>query len=216
VDETSGEVLLYDGDVATTLFSSSTGGWTQSAADAFGAPGRPYLVSVRDPYDKISPYHDWGPVPVTGKTLGHAVGARGRIVDATVRHNSSRRVKTLKVTSLFRSSQRTALVGGEATASALGLRSAWFSIGVLSLQPPSPNPAVAPGTRVRLTGVVRGIRGVVVQKRSSATAWKRLRAIAPGAFHFTVKPKVTTAYRLATAQDAAAFVRIRVEAATVK
>jgi SpoIID/LytB domain protein len=216
VDETAGEVLLYDGDVATTLFSSSTGGWTQSAVDAFGAPGRPYLVSVRDPYDKISPYHDWGPVPVTGKALGRVAGTRGRVVDATVRHNSSRRVKTLKLTSLWRGSKRTALAGGAATAAALGLRSAWFSVGVLSLQPPVPNPAVAPGSRVRLSGVVRGVRGVVVQKRSRGTAWKRLRALDAGTFHFTVKPKVTTAYRLATAQDAAAFVRIRVEAATVK
>src|SRR5581483_8486535 len=95
VDDTVGEVLLYNGDVATTLFSSSTGGRTQSAADAFGAPGRPYLISVKDPYDKISPYHDWGPVLVTAKTLGHALGVPGRIVDTTVRRNPSRRVRTL-------------------------------------------------------------------------------------------------------------------------
>ena len=37
-----------------------------------------------------------------------------------------------------------------------------------------------------------------------------------GAFHFSVKPKVTTKYRLATPNDAAASVRIRVEAATVR
>src|SRR5262245_50225066 len=123
VDETVGEVLLYDGKVANTLFSSSTGGRTQSAADAFGAPGKPYLASVRDPYDTISPYHKWGPVPVTGKTLGHAVGAVGRVVDATVRRNSSRRVKTLKITSLSRGSQLTAASSGAAIRSALGLRS---------------------------------------------------------------------------------------------
>jgi stage II sporulation protein D len=220
VDSTAGEVLLYDGDVADTLFSSSTGGWTQSAADAVGSPGRPYLVSLRDPYDKISPYHDWGPVPVTGKTLGRELGVVGRIVDATVRRNSSRRVKTLKLTSLSRGSERNASVGGASVAAALGLRSAWFSVGVLSLQPPVPNPAVAPGTRVRLSGVVRGVRGIVVQRSTKATPWKRLRSIAPdpktGAFRFTVKPKVTTWYRLATAQDAGAYVRIRVHGATVK
>ena len=217
VDATDGEVLLYDGDVALTLFSSSTGGWTQSAADAFGAPGRPYLVSVRDPYDTISPYHDWGPVPATGTSLGSALGVVGRIVDATVKRNASRRVKTLKVTSLSRSTQLVAGVGGATAASALGLRSSWFSIGVLSLRPPSPNPAVAPGTKVTLSGVVRGVNGVVVQRSSGATPWKQFRAIATnGAFHFTVKPKVSTQYRLATAMDAAASVRIRVEAATVK
>ena len=216
VDETGGEVLLYGTDVAHTLFSSSTGGWTQSAADAFGSPGRPYLVSVRDPYDKISPYHDWGPVAVTGKTLGHALGVVGRIVDATVTHNSSRRVKTVRLASLWRGSQRMASVGGPTTASALSLRSSWFSVGVLSLQPPSPNPSVSAGTRVRLSGVVRGVRGVVVQKRSSGTPWRRLRSVASGVFEFTVKPKVTTQYRLANAQDAAAPVRIRVDTGTVK
>jgi stage II sporulation protein D len=217
VDETAGEVLLYDGDVADTLFSSSTGGWTQSAADAFGAPGRPYLVSVRDPYDTISPYHDWGPVPVTAKTLGSTVGAVGRVVDATVKRNQSHRVKTLKVTSQSRGSRLTAAVGGASIASALGLRSTWFSVGVLSLQPPSPNPAVAAGTRVTLTGVVRGVPDVVLQRSTPGTPWSQFRSVAKaGPFQFSVKPQVTTRYRLATANDAAAPVRIRVQAATVK
>jgi stage II sporulation protein D len=217
VDETAGEVLLYGSDVADTLFSSSTGGWTQSAADAFGTPGRPYLVSVRDPYDTISPYHDWGPVPVTGKTLGSAVGAVGRVVDATVKRNSSRRAKTLKVTSLSRGTQLTADVGGGSIASALGLRSSWFSVAVLSLQPPSPNIAVSPGTRVTLTGVVRGVRGVVVQRSIAGTPWSHFRSIRKtGVFRFSVKPKATTRYRLSTVNDAAAPVRILVHAATVK
>jgi stage II sporulation protein D len=220
VDETAGQVLLYDGDVADTLFSSSTGGRTQSAADAFGAPGRPYLVSVRDPYDTISPYHDWGPVPVTAKVLGRALGVAGHVVDATVGRNSSKRVKTVKLTSLQRGTQRTSKAAGAAVASAFGLRSTWFSIGVLSLQPPAPNPAIAPGVRVRLSGVVRGLRGVVVQERSGGGPWKQLRSLTPaaatGAFHVAVKPRVTTQYRLATADDAAAPVRIRVKAATLK
>ena len=213
VNESAGEVLLYNGEVADTLFSSSTGGRTESAADAFGTSGKPYLVSVPDPYDTISPYHDWGPVPVTGKTLGSAVGVVGRVVDATVKRNSSRRVKTLKVTSLSHGSQLTATAGGSAISSALGLRSTWFSVGVLSLRPPSPNPAVAPGTRVTLTGLVRGVRGVVVESSPAGAPWTQFRTIATtGAFHFSVKPKVTTRYRLATTNDAAAPVRIRVQA----
>ncbi|MGZ4289612.1 MAG: SpoIID/LytB domain-containing protein [Gaiellaceae bacterium] len=216
VDETAGQVLLWNGGVALTLFSSSTGGWTQSDSDAFGAPGRPYLVSVRDPYDTVSPYHDWGPVPVTGKTLASALGVVGRVVDATVTRNASHRVKTLRVTSLSHGAQLTANVGGATTRSALGLRSTWFGVGVLSLQSPSPNPAIAPGTQVRLSGVVRGVQGVVVQRRTSATAWTQFRSIVPaaktGAFQFSVKPKVTTQYRLATGEDAAASVRVRVKA----
>jgi SpoIID/LytB domain protein len=214
VDETTGEVLLYAGHVATTFFSSSTGGWTQSAADAFGGAGKPYLPSARDPFDGISPYHNWGPVPVTATMLGKALGASGPAVDATVARNSSRRVKTVKVTSLLQGEPATTTASGSSIASALALRSTWFSIGVLSLQPPSPNAPVASGTRVRLTGVARGVRGVVLQARSPGGEWKPLKSIVPmpktGAFHLAVKPKATTDYRLATAQNAAAYVRIRV------
>jgi stage II sporulation protein D len=215
VDDTAGQVLLYGGSVADTLFSASTGGWTQSAADAFGPPGRPYLVSVQDPYDTISPYHDWGPVPVTARTLGQTLGVAGRVVDATVKRNSSRRVKTLKVTSLSGGADHAVSVSGATTATALALRSTWFSVGVLSLQPPAPNPKVAAGTSVTLSGVVRGVEGVVVQRRSGGGTWQQLKSIVPGTFSLTVKPETTTDYRLATQDDAAAFIRIRVQAATV-
>jgi hypothetical protein len=58
-----------------------------------------------------------------------------------------------------------------------------------------------------------------VQKRVSGGTWKRLKAVVPaaktGAFTVSVKPKVTTSYRLATAKDAAASVRIRVQTANL-
>jgi stage II sporulation protein D len=215
VNETSGEVLLFGSHVADTLFSSSTGGLTQSAADAFRSAGKPYLVSVKDPYDTLSPYHNWGPVPVTAKTFGQSLRIAGRIVDATVTRNSSKRVRTIKLTALSRGTQSTTAVAGGLTASALSLRSTWFSVGVLSLQPPSPNPPVAPGARVMLSGVVRGVRNVVVQQRSAGSPWKQFKRIAPtakgGAFRLVVRPGATTDYRLATTRDAAAYVRVRVK-----
>jgi hypothetical protein len=169
---------------------------------------------VSDPYDKISPYHDWGPVAVTGSTLSHAFRLAGRVIDATVKRNPSRRAKTVTITSLSHGRTVTAPVAGAAAQAGLGLRSTWFSIGVLSLQAPAPNPPVASGTRVVLTGVVRGVRGVVVQQRTLGTPWKPFKSIAPtaktGAFRLVVRPSATTDYRLATTGDAAAFVRIRV------
>jgi stage II sporulation protein D len=214
VNETAGQVLLFGSHVADTMFSSSTGGLTQSAADAFGAPGKPYLVSVEDPFDTISPYHNWGPVPVTAKTLGQSLQVAGRVVDASVTRNSSKRVRTVTVTALTGGKQSTTGVAGSLTASALGLRSTWFSVAVLSLQPPSPNPPVAPGTRVLLSGVVRGVRGVGVQQRTAGGGWTQFKQLAPtagsGAFRLVVRPGATTDYRLATARDAAAAIRIRV------
>jgi hypothetical protein len=153
-------------------------------------------------------------VPVTAKMLGQALRVTGRIVDVALTRNSSKRVRTMKLTALARGSQSTTGVAGGLTASALGLRSTWFSVGVLSLQPPSPNPSVAPGARVLLSGVVRGVKGAVVQQRSAGMPWTQFKTIAPtaksGAFRLVVRPRATTDYRLATTRAAAAYVRIRV------
>ena len=56
---------------------------------------------------------------------------------------------------------------------------------------------------------------MVVQERTVGTPWKPFKSLAPttktGAFRLVVRPNVTTDYRLATAQDAAGSVRIRVQ-----
>ena len=53
---------LYKGKVASTYFFSTSGGRTATFRTSTpGSPPVPYLVSVPDPYDSISPYHDWGP-----------------------------------------------------------------------------------------------------------------------------------------------------------
>ncbi len=214
VDATAGQVLLYGNRIATTVFSSSSGGRTESAADAWGGAGKPYLVSVVDPYDTISPYHDWGPVAVTGKKLAHALGVAGRVLDATVTRNSSKRVADLDLTSLAQGIQSTADVSGGTAASSLGLRSTWFSVGVLSLQPPQPNLPVPYGTAVTLTGVARGVGAAAVEARTRDVGWAQLAPVAPagktGAFTLSVEPQETTDYRVATTADATAFVRIRV------
>lgn len=213
VNATKGQVLTYGGKVATTVYSSSTGGWTQSAADAWGG-GAPYLVSVKDPYDTVSPYHAWGPVPVTGKDLATALGLTGKPVDARVTRNGSKRVAQLHVALLAHGSQTDASATGNAVAAALSLRSAWFSIGVLSLLPPSPHVAVSPGTTVTLSGTVRGVKNVVLEQRPAGGAWTELEPVEPdpetAAISVDVTPTVTTDYRLATTGDAASFVRITV------
>jgi stage II sporulation protein D len=54
VDATAGRVVTHGGKVVATLYSASSGGRTSSAAETFGRPV-PYLVSVADPYDTLSP-----------------------------------------------------------------------------------------------------------------------------------------------------------------
>ena len=213
VAATQGEVLYYGTTIATTVFSSSSGGWTQSAADAWGGQDVPYLPSQPDPYDSISPWHDWGPVAVSAATLRRALGLRGRIVDATAKINSSKRVAVLDVGTLVRGVEATTPVAGSIAAAKLGLRSTWFRVSVLSLQPPLPNPPVAPGTSVTLTGVLRGAPGAVVQERTTGAPWSDLGKPRLGpqhAFTFVVQPTATTWYRLAVPAATSTPVRIRV------
>jgi stage II sporulation protein D len=214
VNATNAQVLMYGDKVATTVYSSSTGGRTQSATDAWGG-GAPYLVSVADPYDTISPWHNWGPVLVTGKDLAFALGGlSGKPVDATVTRNGSKRVGQLHLTLRAQGSESGASFTGNNVAADLGLRSAWFSVGVLALLPPYPNVVVSPGADVTLGGVVRGVRGVVLQERPTGGAWSEVQSVTPdpqtGAISIDVSPVVTTQYRLATTRHVAAAVRIRV------
>jgi stage II sporulation protein D len=57
-EQTAGQVLMYEGQVAETLFSACSGGKTESIANVFGGE-IPYLVGVPDPYDDLCPLHDW-------------------------------------------------------------------------------------------------------------------------------------------------------------
>lgn len=58
VDATRGQVVMYGGEVAQTLYSACSGGHTESAVNVFGSPV-PYLVGVPDPYDYYCPLHKW-------------------------------------------------------------------------------------------------------------------------------------------------------------
>jgi stage II sporulation protein D len=57
-EQTKGQVLMYEGQVAETLFSACSGGKTESSENVFGG-AIPYLVGVPDPYDDLCPLHDW-------------------------------------------------------------------------------------------------------------------------------------------------------------
>jgi SpoIID/LytB domain protein len=211
VDATAGQVLLYGGQVAKTFFFSTSGGRTANVGDVFGGTAMPYLVSVPDPYDTISPYHDWGPVPYTGVLLGRDFGVSGGVLDARTTRDASNRVATLAL--LGRSGEVD--VRGTAVRSRLGLRSTWFDVGVLSLVRPPPAKPVEYGTTVPLTGVLRGVGQAALEQRPAGGAWQQVQTVAPsstGALTLSVAPTVSSDYRLATAAAAAAPVHVVVTA----
>jgi stage II sporulation protein D len=57
-EQTAGQVLMYEGNIAETLFSACSGGKTESIQNVFGT-AIPYLVGVSDPYDSLCPLHEW-------------------------------------------------------------------------------------------------------------------------------------------------------------
>ena len=64
VEATAGEVALYEGKVISAFFHSTSGGRTADVSEVFGE-AVPYLVAVDDAWSSLSPYHRWGPVPLT-------------------------------------------------------------------------------------------------------------------------------------------------------
>ncbi|MFL5951284.1 MAG: SpoIID/LytB domain-containing protein [Gaiellaceae bacterium] len=205
VDATAGQVLLYQGAVAKTFFFSTSGGRTASAEDVWGEPV-PYLVSVPDPYDSISPHHTWGPVAYTGATLAKRLKLKGRVVDVQSELNSSGRVKTLTVIG----SKDTLVIPGASVRARLGVQSTWFTVGVLSLNAPART--VVYGSRAQLTGIARGVANATLQQLDG-TSWHDLdtaKADTDGTVTFSIKPAVTTRFRLATGKVSAAAVRVPV------
>jgi stage II sporulation protein D len=123
VGATSGLVVTWQGKVALTYYSSTSGGRTEAVADAFGVPQVPYLVAVADPYDGLSPHHRWGPFRFRPAALARRLGVPA-IDRLAVERNASGRVSDLVVH--WRNGTRR-LTGGEVE-HLLSLPSTWFMV----------------------------------------------------------------------------------------
>jgi stage II sporulation protein D len=205
VTATKGLALYFGSTVATTFFYSTSGGQTESSLDWTGTP-LPYLVSVPDPYDDISPYHNWGPVPITAQTISKSLKLTGPITDATTVANAAGRVGRLNLVLPF----APVAVSATSLRAAIGLRSTWFTVGVMSLSAPLPVAPVAYGSQLTLVGTLRGVPGVTLEQRPTGGTWQPVGPVASGSLKLTQRPTITTDYRLATGVAAAAFVRVRV------
>jgi hypothetical protein len=92
----------------------------------------------------------------------------------------------------------------------LGLRSTWFTVGVLALKAPA-GPVVY-GSSVQLEGTARAVGKVDVQQRVAGGAWQTLTQAVPkaGVVSVVAKPTASTQYRLAVKNAAAGAVRVAV------
>lgn len=169
---TNRNVVWFGSTIATTFYSSSSGGRTSSEAASWGTPGPGpgYLKPVADPYDAAggaNPNHTWAPKVYTGLALARAFGYSSpvRSVDQTWDAGSLREQKLVLHTA---AANRTWTgLGADAR---LGLRSNYFRIIQVTLNT-NPKP-VRPGGRVTVTGRVwpRPTGAVRLMRRVPGTA----------------------------------------------
>ena len=212
INATAGRVVSWNGAVAHTFFHSTSGGRTAAITDVWpGAQRLPYLVPVQDPHDSLSPYHRWGPLVRGGREVSSRLGAAAPagLFDLRVTLNGSGRVARVHA----RGTGGTSTILGSAFQSALGLRSTWFSIGVLSLK--SDTTRLVFGERVILAGVARGVGRVILERRAFGGSWRPVGVLAPradGQFAVAVRPRTTSQYRLSAGRVTGAPRRIFVAA----
>ena len=212
VAATARQVLTFEGKVATTFFFSSSGGRTADVEDVFiGGTPIPYLVSVPDPDDKLSPHHRWGPVVLPATRVAKLLGAPGTTDLRTVPASGRAREIVVQTRGGERSLQSSSF------RRALDLRSTWVTLGVLSLARPAG--MAQAGLPVTLTGTARKVKGPIgLQKRVAGGSWTAgpaLKLAADRSFAVDVTPQDTTEYRLTAADDVVSVpLRVPVAATT--
>ncbi len=199
IQATTGQVVMYGGQLITAFYSSSSGGKTASAADVFGTP-LPYLVSRPDPWDKASPNHRWGPVLLGARTLQSKLGVEARVLDASAVPTPSGRIRNLTL----RTASGTTSVPSSLIRTALGLRSTWINVGVLRLD--RPKGTIEFGATLQIGGVARNVVAPQLQSSTNGKTWTDLGPLergVDGTFSTAVSPTKTTSYRIEAGSSAA-------------
>ena len=135
--------------------------------------------------------HDWGPLVVDAAQVSRRLKMPG--VSDLLPAPAIGHAKTVSVVG----SAGPETVPATIVRWALGLRSTWFEVGVLSLTRPAGT--IQPGATVTLTGVARRVPVVALEQRTGTGAWEAGPAIQPaadGTFSVDVQPAGTTQYRL--------------------
>jgi stage II sporulation protein D len=181
VNATRGQVVTYDGAPVTTYFFSTSGGRTEDVENTtLGTEPKPWLKSVDDPYDDVSPKHRWGPIRMTrmraGANLGALVKGRFRGI-RVVRRGLSPRVVAADV---IGTGGRTRVTGATLRAR-FGLMDTWAyytSIAIRKAPPPGDPPTG--GTTPEAAGPrpVASVAGSVIPARAGAEVQIQVRGAA--------------------------------------
>ena len=206
VGSTAGQVLVWRDRIVPAYYFSTSGGRTSSVHDAWPKSKQvPYLVSVADPYDYLSPHHVWPTRVLSSTQVSLALGLPD-VRDVQVVENSSGRAKAVRVLAL-RGWKR---LDAAAVVKKLDLGSTDFDVHAMTLDAPPANALYA--SRVTVRGWLRGLGRARLQELTDQ-GWRVVRhltAAPDGHFAVTVPAVRSTQLRLAYNAVAGATVALRV------
>ncbi len=226
VAATRGQVVTYNGAPVVTYFFSTSGGRTENVENSFiGSAPKPWLKSVKDPYDGVSPKHRWGPIRMSTASAGAKLGGlvKGRFKG--IRVNRRGKSPRIVAATIIGTGGRTHVTGATLRGR-FGLLDSWAyftSIGTRKKPPPSdtktggttppPPSAAAAGPRPRaiLTGSVYPVRvgaEVQVQIRAGKT-WRTVTSTSVGrGGHYSAVVARAGVYRVIFSGDAGPAIRV--------
>ncbi|MFL5955639.1 MAG: SpoIID/LytB domain-containing protein [Gaiellaceae bacterium] len=192
VGATAGQVLVWHDTIVPAYYFSTSGGRTSSVHDAWPrAKQVPYLVSVSDPYDYLSPHHVWPTVTLPAGRVAGVLHLRA-VTDMRVVENSSGRARAVRI----RTARGWRTFAGQVIRTKFKLGSTDFVVQALTLDSPS---RALYGSRVRISGWLRGLGRARLQQLAGA-GWKTVRHVHPGRsgeFAVWVPARRSTSLRLA-------------------
>jgi stage II sporulation protein D len=192
IGATAGQVLVWRDRIVPGYYFASSGGRTSSVHDAWPKAHQvPYLVSVSDPYDYISPHHVW-PTQVLSETrVASTLGVSG-VRDVQVLYNSSGRARAVRVLTARGWRQ----FPGAMVRTKFDLGSMDFDLHAMELDDPG---RALFGQTVHVTGFIRGLGRARLQQLTEA-GWVTVRHVhvsATGHFVLALRATRTTEFRLA-------------------
>ncbi|HWT93961.1 MAG TPA: SpoIID/LytB domain-containing protein [Solirubrobacteraceae bacterium] len=219
VAATAHEVVIYDGKPVTTYFFSTSGGKTENnETSALGGSPQPWLRSVEDPYDNVSPKHRWGPIRLTtgqaGAKLRGLVKGSFKGIEVVKRGASPRIVSAEIVGTRGRTT-----VNGATLRARFGLNDSWAyftTVGTEVDESRTSTDETDPGSggtvarlataaATRRNGVVHG--RIIGMKRGTVLKVERRTAAGVWSVETTVKLRKNGRYRATVARTGAYRVR---------
>ena len=193
IGATAGQVLTWRDSIIPAFYFSTSGGRTSSVHDAWPKFRQvPYLVSVPDPYDYLSPRHRWATTVLTAARIGKVLGLRD-VRDAVIVRNSSGRAQAVRVLSAAGWRR----FGGRAICTRFRLGSTDFDLRAMTLEDPRRETLF--GSRALVHGWLRGLGKARLQELTDQ-GWRTVARVRPtnvGRFTLSVRAMRSTQLRLA-------------------